>query len=471
MQAGRKAVESGRNLGAAELCNQQTFGMINGGDYMQSLWFLWDVLINVLEWVFSFLLLRQKLGYSKSHKKWIVVATVVLIIVQTIMNYNGTNNRVVMVCMYVLSTIYALALFKGTPAMRIMWASAISVVFILANLLVYLIVTQISAVDIQIALTPSVSRIGPTTLYIVICFALFMLLMKYPNIRIDLPQDLQFIIIVVSVVCAILAGQLQGAASDPAFSDSEHILYLFASLTLTVFLLGFFFVIHRTGEFFLQDAESKDKLRSMALERKNNEQMQKVIEAWNHDQHHHIAVMYSYVSKKDIDGMCHYLHEMQEDLEAVTTLINTGNQVLDAILSSKLRLCKSEHILFKVRAKDIGRLPLSDTDLSSLIGNILDNAFEGCQNCRGIVDNVFIDFQVIRQHGMVIISAVNSAGGKYQYDNNQLQSTKRGKGHGYGLKRIKQIVEDAGGFVDIKPSGDRFKIEVCIPDINGGKQE
>lgn len=146
---------------------------------MQSLWFLWDIFINVLEFYFSYLLLRKQLGISKGKKRWVVAGTIVLIVLQTLMNYYGVNSRIVMVCMYILGLVYAFFLFNGTPAMRIMWGSAPTIVFIMANLLVYIIVTSINSFNMQAALTPSLFRLFPTSLYISFCFLMFFGMSKF----------------------------------------------------------------------------------------------------------------------------------------------------------------------------------------------------------------------------------------------------------------------------------------------------
>ena len=126
------------------------------------LWFLWDVLINILEYLFVYILLKQKLGYSSSKRKWIIISTAFLIAVVTAMNYYAVNTQVIVGVMYCLRMAYALALFKGTPAMRIMWASAASIIFVMANLIVSFLVTNIEFINVQMALTSSFARLVPT---------------------------------------------------------------------------------------------------------------------------------------------------------------------------------------------------------------------------------------------------------------------------------------------------------------------
>ena len=438
---------------------------------MNTVWFLWDIFINSLEYIFATVLLKQKLSYKKPNSKWIIIFVFFLITTQTFMNYMNMSNRIVMLVMYSAIMLFAFLLFSGTPAMRVMWASAIPVVFIFSNLSVYFIVTKIDFINVQLALTPSFSRLIPTTIYILICIFIFLLLNKIPNSKIDLPRNIQAVIIIVSILCTIISGLLQNSAGSPEFADEEYTLYALSCMALSIFLFGFFYIIHKTGEYFYQDIESKNQIQSMEAEKKHNEQMHTVISSWEHDQRHHIAVLSSYAEGNDIDSIKKYLYSMKTDLDLATTLINTGNIVLDAILSSKLHLCQSERIPLKIVASNVGSLPLSDTELSSMIGNILDNAIEACRVCKTANKPEFISFQIAKRKGMIIISTLNSSAGIYVFDEDNLLSSKKDAGHGYGIRRIKQIAKRANGFVHIEPLKDTFRIEVCIPILDGGNND
>lgn len=438
---------------------------------MQSLWFLWDIFINILEFYFTYRLLQKQLGYAKEKQPWIVLGTVVLIMAQSCLNYLNVESRVLMACMYVLFLLYAFLLFRGTPAMRIMWGSAPAIVFIMGNLLVYIVVTGLHSFDVQAALAPSFSRMIPTSLYIAFCALMFWLLAQFPRSTIMLPRNLQLFIIMVILIGTGIASQLQAFAASPDFTESEHMLLILFTIALTLMLLAFFFVVHRIGEAIQKEADTENKLESAYLEQKNTAQLQEVIRTWNHDQHHFIAVMQTLLERGDMKGIEQYLGQLNQELEAVTTMVNTGNPVLDVILENKMRLCRSEHILFRLNANNVGRLPISDIELTALIGNILDNAIEACKEVKHNHGKAFIDFQIKRNRKMVIITTVNSSSGSYKTEGKKLLTTKREEGHGYGLRRIEQIVKGADGTYQLAPSSDRFKIEVFIPDTatDGGE--
>ena len=50
----------------------------------------------------------------------------------------------------------------------------------------------------------------------------------------------------------------------------------------------------------------------------------------------------------------------------------------DAILNSKLNVAEKMNIKLNVKANVPDKLPMSDVELCSMLGNILDNAVEAC---------------------------------------------------------------------------------------------
>jgi len=72
------------------------------------------------------------------------------------------------------------------------------------------------------------------------------------------------------------------------------------------------------------------------------------------------------------------LNELADDLDTVDTVIKTGNVMADAILNSKLNVAEKMNIKLNVKANVPDKLPMSDVELCSMLGNILDNAVEAC---------------------------------------------------------------------------------------------
>lgn len=67
------------------------------------------------------------------------------------------------------------------------------------------------------------------------------------------------------------------------------------------------------------------------------------------------------------------------------------------------------------------------------------------------------------QQQFLSVRIKNSSDGKYHFGSaGQLLSTKSGIGHGIELKRIKQIVTQAGGFFHIDAASDCFEVTIAL---------
>jgi sensor histidine kinase regulating citrate/malate metabolism len=74
-----------------------------------------------------------------------------------------------------------------------------------------------------------------------------------------------------------------------------------------------------------------------------------------------------------------YLDHLERSIQPYETQVQTGNRVLDVVLSSHLAECADLGIVMTCVADGALLEPLGAMDLSVLIGNALDNAIEATQ--------------------------------------------------------------------------------------------
>lgn len=431
------------------------------------LWFLWEIIVNGVEYYFFYYVLKKQLGYASTKKRLAVLSTIVLILILTMMNYFDLDFRILMLITMGLELLYSVILFNGTLAMRIIWGSSGSLVALTSNLLTSVILTSLGNLIMQDTLLPSIARLIATIIYTLLCILISLALSRIPRTSISLPRNLQIFIIIVVAVGTILAGQIVAFALGEHFSELEHNLLVAFSFSLLFMLFAIIFLVHKIGSVIQKEADTENKLRSAQLEQQNQERLQEVMHLWNHDQHHHINALQSYVLKKDLNGVGQYLREMNSELEALTTLVNTSNSVIDGILTSKIHICRAEKIAFKINAKNLEDFPLSKMETSSLLGNLLDNAIDACKKCH-TNESIYIECNIYKKRGMYAIIVTNSSNGDYCYDAGELATSKPEGFHGYGLPQIKQIIEEANGIYRISNSQKKFRFELYLPDTKGG---
>lgn len=209
-----------------------------------------------------------------------------------------------------------------------------------------------------------------------------------------------------------------------------------------------------------------ERFQSELIEKQVNEiqDMYRQIRGWRHDYRNHIQNMKIQLSEKNYDKLADYLGELADDLDTVDMVVKTGNVMADAILNSKLNMAGKLDVRVNVKANIPENLPMSDVELCSVLGNMLDNAIEACAALPQ--EERFMRVYIGRLKDQLYLSVQNSAG-KVRRVKGIYFSTKQSVGterqHGYGLFRIDRIAKKYGGYVNRQSEEGVFATELTVP--------
>lgn len=198
---------------------------------------------------------------------------------------------------------------------------------------------------------------------------------------------------------------------------------------------------------------------------------------WKHDYHNHIQTLAGitneirHIAKSNdtdnaalfpaIERLSDYLFMLDDDLTAVDTILKTGNVMVDAILNSKLSLAAKRDIKVNVKAVLPKNIAISDVDICIILGNLLDNAMEACDNVKNS-DERFMRIYLGPLKGQLYISVSNSMAGKPKTSGSAFLSTKDKPNHGFGIFRIDTIVKRCGGTINRQYDDGIFATEIHI---------
>jgi sensor histidine kinase regulating citrate/malate metabolism len=191
------------------------------------------------------------------------------------------------------------------------------------------------------------------------------------------------------------------------------------------------------------------------------ENIYKQIRDWRHDYRNHIQVMKGHAASGDMEAIVRYLDELDTDLQAVDTVIKTGNKMTDAILNSKISLAKSKNIKVIADAHIAVELNTSQLDLCIVIGNLLDNAIEACLALPE--DRRVIRVYMEMKNTQLYMSFTNAAASGKQRKTGGRFATTKGAGHGIGLVRIDAVIERNNGYINRNSEDGAFTTEILLP--------
>lgn len=186
--------------------------------------------------------------------------------------------------------------------------------------------------------------------------------------------------------------------------------------------------------------------------------MYRQMQEWRHDYRNHIQNM-----KNRLDGdqgeLEQYLDELADDLTQTDTSIQTGNVMADAVLNSKLSVAEQKSIQLNVKAHIPKGIEMTDVEMCSVLGNLLDNAIEACEKLP--CDKRFLRVYIDKFKGQFYLSVQNSSP-SIQRDKGIFRTTKAGT-HGFGLFRIDRIAKKHGGYVNRQYEEGVFATELLLP--------
>ncbi|MDO5405750.1 MAG: GHKL domain-containing protein [Eubacteriales bacterium] len=181
-----------------------------------------------------------------------------------------------------------------------------------------------------------------------------------------------------------------------------------------------------------------------------------------HDLKHQIAALRAISSPKEQEA---YLHEIEESVQIYDSMVKTGNEVLDTVLTEKSLFCAASQIKINCIA-DGRRMNVFDPiDLYTIFGNAVDNAVEGVKKLSRQEMRI-IDVLVYVRKQFLIINIMNPMERPLEFDREgELPlSTKEKNGyHGFGLRSIRLLVEKYNGFMKIDTENGIFSLKMLIP--------
>ena len=193
------------------------------------------------------------------------------------------------------------------------------------------------------------------------------------------------------------------------------------------------------------------------------ETMYKQIRGWRHDYKSHIQAMKVYAAEGNLQAIQDYLDLLDTDLSTVDTAVKTGNPMADAILNSKLSLCKSREIPVLADAHIPVKLTMSELDLCCILGNLFDNAIEA--NMQLPEGQRLIRVYMDMKGTQLYISFTNFTAAKKQEKFGRSFRSTKGEGHGFGLTRIDAILDRLDGYVSRNSEDGAFTTEILIPQV------
>lgn len=179
-----------------------------------------------------------------------------------------------------------------------------------------------------------------------------------------------------------------------------------------------------------------------------------------HDLKHQVAAMRTMESSERREQ---YLREIEDSVHIYDSMIKTGNETLDTVLTEKSLLCEASRITVNCVADGAQMDFMDPVDLYTILGNALDNAMEGVRAFEAEEMRV-IDVLIHVRQRFLVINVTNPLKEPLTFREGLPVSIKPRDGyHGYGMRSIRHTVHKYGGEMAVEAENGCFSLRLMIP--------
>lgn len=299
--------------------------------------------------------------------------------------------------------------------------------------------------------------------YFLVIFCMYLAEKKYreSNIKLQITRNeffRTFLIAFGMYLISNISNIYQSSSVNSSFSSEIYFIRTLADFGGVLMLYAYHLQLQE-----LNDRVEIEMLQQMLEVQYSNYQMSEQSVALVHQKYHDLKHQIAFL-KEEITSpeKLFYLEQMSEEIQSFMIQSNTGNRVLDTILTAKKLQCKTQKIQMTCIVDGACLEFMNPMDLSALFGNALDNAIESVMQIQD-PDERLIHVSVCKKKKFVVIGIGNACRGNVTFKDGLPQSTKEDKRfHGFGTKSIQDIVRRYGGGVTFHAKNDWFELKATL---------
>ncbi len=166
-----------------------------------------------------------------------------------------------------------------------------------------------------------------------------------------------------------------------------------------------------------------------------------------------------YLQAGEYDKLKEYIAPISDSINHSHKVI-CKNQALDAIANHYDEVAKSQEVTIYWNIKVGETLPIKESDMCAVIGNLIENSVIAANSLTG--DDRLVNVRIgILQEETLVISVDNPYRGTLTLDKNGMPMSGR-PDHGIGLRSVRNIVERYKGSMEIETHNGIFNVSILM---------
>lgn len=246
------------------------------------------------------------------------------------------------------------------------------------------------------------------------------------------------------------------------YRADKSTLIIWGLILFLLFLGGFSFVqyvrnIKREDELKLMEERNRLTTENSRLMIQNYRDNQ----MFYHDLKNQHLVIENYLKNGQYGKAAEYMGAIK--IKEQETALNswTGIETLDILFACKKKDAEKDGIIVTIISESV-QLKMTEIELISLFGNLLDNGIEACR--RNEAEKRWIRLALRKVNGILIFKISNPSAEIPRTEKGELISQKKKGIHGLGMKSVESIVKKYEGIMEIEYQQDIFSVIISFFD-------
>lgn len=265
-------------------------------------------------------------------------------------------------------------------------------------------------------------------------------------------------VIVLGVAEWILLTGVMWLGGKEAFSMSG---LMIAFLGIVSVLLLFLYLLLKIV---WQESENEKNLMktSQELFLKHHEELKEVYTKNNqrmHDTKHMVLYLKNCILENRLDDALQQLNRFEESIHNAQKIIWTGFDFPDFLINTKKAVMDEQGIRFRLEV-DLTHIPMNDSEISVILGNLFDNAIEAAGKCSPEKREIYL--KLCNRNEMFYLRMHNTSTKLPKMRNGKFVSSKTGDIHGFGIENVKTLVEQHQGSMEFQYDRTYFEVTILI---------
>lgn len=338
----------------------------------------------------------------------------------------------------------------------------------------FFIITGINASSEKSLLVPYLENIKVdiySNIFIIFIYILVYLIIKHfdkylqsldSDKRNYIYLSLALMVNLINIIVSYISKKLEryGLSSDKYILD--HIVTPKLILASTIVIILLFVKVIKDNKIKSQKELMKNKLDMQYEHYLSVQESHMKVRKLYHDLNNHISTIDNL--KNNSKEVNEYVNNLKGEIKEFKSIYNTGNMILDIIITEKSEICSKKGIKFICDINFSKVDFIKPIDVSSIFANILDNAIEACDKIQDENINKYIRIKGTISKSYFVLKCENSKVNMIKLNENKLLSDKMDKfKHGIGIQSIKSSLEKYEGEILFEDEKNKFTLNIYIP--------